>query len=224
MNKALKTILLTTLSLLGACAPYLPQITTLTRDSPAGQAILVVAPSRDSPFARLYTYEKNGAAWRLAGFNGVPATIGRNGLGKQREGDGKSPEGTMRLLSAFGTGPKPEGVKIDYRQTTAHDVWVDDTGSPDYNTWKTYDGDPADKWKSVEKLLLLPCYKYAVVVDYNINPVVKGSGSAIFLHVWRNREKPTAGCTAVSEENMVKILKWLDPRKNPVIIQTDKGS
>jgi L,D-peptidoglycan transpeptidase YkuD (ErfK/YbiS/YcfS/YnhG family) len=61
-------------------------------------------------------------------------------------------------------------------------------------------------------------YKYGVVINYNMNPVIKGKGSAIFLHVWKNRSAGTAGCVAVPEESMTRILKWLEKSKNPVII------
>ena len=61
-------------------------------------------------------------------------------------------------------------------------------------------------------------YKYGIVIEYNTDPVIKGNGSAIFLHIWKNESIPTAGCVAVSEENLIKIIEWLDPVASPLII------
>ena len=61
-------------------------------------------------------------------------------------------------------------------------------------------------------------YKYGVVIEYNTDPVIKGNGSAIFLHIWKGEGIPTAGCVAVSEEDIIKILGWLDPAASPLMI------
>jgi len=61
-------------------------------------------------------------------------------------------------------------------------------------------------------------YKYGIIIEYNTNPVIKGNGSAIFLHIWKAEDMPTAGCVAVSQENILKILDWLDPAASPLII------
>ena len=61
-------------------------------------------------------------------------------------------------------------------------------------------------------------YKYGIVVEYNTNPIIKGKGSAIFIHVWRNRNQPTAGCISISQEKILKLLEWLDPEKEPIIV------
>jgi len=81
-----------------------------------------------------------------------------------------------------------------------------------------YEGDPKERWNSFEKLRI-PAYKYAVGINYNVTNIEPGKGSAISLHIWQGPNKGTSGCTAVSEENMLKILKWLDPNKKPIIIQ-----
>jgi L,D-peptidoglycan transpeptidase YkuD (ErfK/YbiS/YcfS/YnhG family) len=61
-------------------------------------------------------------------------------------------------------------------------------------------------------------YKYTIVIEYNTRPIVAGDGSAIFVHVWRSAESPTAGCVALSERNVKRLLKWLDVSKQPVIV------
>ena len=62
-------------------------------------------------------------------------------------------------------------------------------------------------------------YKYAVFVAHNTSKPKKGAGSCIFLHIWSGPESNTSGCTAISEENMLKVLSVLDEEKKPVLIQ-----
>jgi L,D-peptidoglycan transpeptidase YkuD (ErfK/YbiS/YcfS/YnhG family) len=62
-------------------------------------------------------------------------------------------------------------------------------------------------------------YEYGVWVLYNSNPVSAGNGSCIFIHVWRNEHSGTAGCTAMSKDNILKLIHWLDKKKSPVLLQ-----
>jgi L,D-peptidoglycan transpeptidase YkuD (ErfK/YbiS/YcfS/YnhG family) len=145
--------------------------------------------------------------------------FGKNGIaptGEKREGDGRTPSGVFRIGTAFGYEPSTE-TKLDYRQATADDFWVDDADSPQYNRW--VHGKP--QAKSFERLRRDDiAYKYAAVIEYNTNPVVPGRGSAIFLHVSRPRSSGTDGCVAVEEGDMKWLLGWLDKRLNPAIVIT----
>jgi L,D-peptidoglycan transpeptidase YkuD (ErfK/YbiS/YcfS/YnhG family) len=145
----------------------------------------------------------------------IRCVIGRNRLalaGQKREGDGRTPSGTFRIGTAFGSEATID-TKLNYRLATADDFWVDDPASPEYNRW--VHGKP--EGKSFEKLLI-DYYRYAAVIEYNTDPVVPGKGSAIFLHVWEGEHTPTSGCVAVQEADMKHLLAWLDKRKNPVIV------
>ena len=61
-------------------------------------------------------------------------------------------------------------------------------------------------------------FRYIVVVEYNTDPIVKGAGSAIFIHAWRSEGKPTAGCVAMAEEDVRRLIERLDPKLNPHIV------
>jgi L,D-peptidoglycan transpeptidase YkuD (ErfK/YbiS/YcfS/YnhG family) len=50
-----------------------------------------------------------------------------------------------------------------------------------------------------------------VVIGYNMAPVVRGAGSAIFLHVARPDFSPTAGCIAIEKSTLVSLLPLLGP-------------
>lgn len=184
----------------------------------SSQAVVVRGESADDPHALLTRYEKRGDAWHRVG-DPVPAVLGVNGITlDKQEGDGKSPAGTFLLGRAFGSEQAPSGLRMPYTRTTRYDFWVDDPESADYNRWVTTFEDPHRYWRSFEKLAI-PAYRYAVVIDYNIQPTVPGRGSAIFLHVWSGPDGHTVGCTAIAEQQLVVLLDWLDPAKRPVIIQ-----
>jgi L,D-peptidoglycan transpeptidase YkuD (ErfK/YbiS/YcfS/YnhG family) len=148
----------------------------------------------------------------------MEATIGKNGFalpGEKREGDGKTPSGIFSLKRTFGY-DKTAKTKMPYRQALEDDLWVDDPNAPDYNQWvKQGETDAAsyEKMKREDDQ-----YKYGIVIEYNTAPVIKGHGSAIFFHVWKGKDFPTAGCVAVSEEDIIRILEWLDPNAFPLII------
>jgi L,D-peptidoglycan transpeptidase YkuD (ErfK/YbiS/YcfS/YnhG family) len=58
-----------------------------------------------------------------------------------------------------------------------------------------------------------------VVVGYNTSPTRSGAGSCIFLHIWDGPEQGTAGCTAMEPIRIETLLRWLDPKKAPVLVQ-----
>ncbi|GGH84371.1 L,D-peptidoglycan transpeptidase YkuD (ErfK/YbiS/YcfS/YnhG family) [Pullulanibacillus pueri] len=180
------------------------------------QAMIVTAHSSRSSQALLTVYEWGNGNWEKR--EEMRAVIGQKGITfDMKEGGMRSPAGIYRIRQSFGTEKSPLGIKLPYRQTTAFDYWVDDVTSEDYNQWVVYKGDPDLRWRSYERLSI-PLYKYAAVIGYN-EDAIPNKGSAIFLHIWPGPDKYTAGCTAVSEENIVKLLQWMDPKKNPVIIQ-----
>src|SRR5690606_25202862 len=79
-------------------------------------------------------------------------------------------------------------------------------------------------WKSSEKMAsITPEYDLGVFVAYNSYPVTKGSGSCIFLHVWKDAETPTSGCTAMARADLNRIAAWLDPKMNPYLVQLPKA-
>lgn len=173
--------------------------------------------SCDATKTNLYMIEKYGDAWQQV-FEPLEVTIGRNGLapaGEKREGDGRTPSGIYHLKLAFGY-DKSVHTKMPYRQALEDDIWIDDPDAEDYNHWGKKQLTKATSYEMMKRDDHQ--YKYGIVVEYNTDPVIQGNGSAIFLHVWKGEGMPTAGCVAVSEENMLKILGWLDPAAEPLII------
>jgi len=205
------------------------------------QLVVVSTHSWTSKSGTLQLYSRSHGKWIPFGGK-VAVVLGRNGLawgiglhkrirtGRQKiEGDGCSPAGIFTLGPAFGYSEKPPGgVRLPYRSITERDYYVDDPLSSEYNEWvrlpDSIPNDPSRHWRSAERMRSDDsCYENGIVVHHNMSPVVKGSGSAIFLHVWDGPSSTTAGCTAMSKSDIQAILRWLDPRRNPLLVQAPES-
>ena len=60
----------------------------------------------------------------------------------------------------------------------------------------------------------VPVYRYAAVIAYN-RARTPGAGSAIFLHVGDGQA--TGGCVSLPQADLLKIIRWLSPGRDPVI-------
>jgi L,D-peptidoglycan transpeptidase YkuD (ErfK/YbiS/YcfS/YnhG family) len=183
----------------------------------SSQVVVVTNDDPRSSVAVLFALEERDGHWQQA-FLPMEAVIGRNGfahIGEKREGDGKTPSGVFPLSIVFGYHKTPP-TRMPYRVITREDVWVDDPASPDYNTAVKRDRTAALSFEEMRRHDDL--YKYVIVVDYNTMPVVKDRGSAIFIHLWKGPGEPSAGCIALAEDDVRKLIGWLDPLARPVIV------
>jgi len=162
--------------------------------------------------ATVQTFEKDAGVWHAV-FAPMASLIGRSGFSANRtEGDGTTPTGKYSFGTMFGQQPSP-GVKFPYRRPDAQSVWVDDNASAYYNTWQE---NAALSGEHLASSGYARAYAYAAVINFNMSPVVPHKGSAIFLHV--STGNPTAGCVSVAQSNLLEILRWLDPARDPVIV------
>jgi L,D-peptidoglycan transpeptidase YkuD (ErfK/YbiS/YcfS/YnhG family) len=191
---------------------------TVKRQMGGSSQALLVRNTNDSPVAvEVFALERQNGRWVCAS-DAAEGVIGRRGFappGEKREGDGRTPSGVFPLMLTFGYEPSFP-TRMPYRQITGEDLWVDDIHAADYNRWVTRGMTRASSFEVMKREDGL--YKYGIVVEYNTNPVVRGYGSAIFFHIWRGKGKPTAGCVALSEETIVRILRWLNPAASPLAI------
>lgn len=179
----------------------------------ARQVVIVTSSNWTTDVATLQTFERDGAGWHPA-FPAMSAHIGRAGFSADKhEGDLKTPAGMYGFGTAFGQRPNPGGLKFPYRQADSQSVWVDDVNSPYYNTWQE---NAALSGEHLASSSYVTAYAYAIAIAYNVSPIVKGKGSAIFLHV--STGGGTAGCVSISQASLLQVLRWLDPAKSPVIV------
>jgi L,D-peptidoglycan transpeptidase YkuD (ErfK/YbiS/YcfS/YnhG family) len=188
-----------------------------SRASESAQALLITNNDSLSVTAKIYVLEKVAGQW-TALFEPINAVIGNKGFAppdKKREGDSRTPSGIFPLLITFGY-DETLRTKMPYRQVLPDDLWVDDINADDYNRLVRKEETHASSYEIMRRSDNL--YKYGIVIEYNTDPVIKGRGSAIFLHIWADSNVATGGCVAVSEENILRILEWLDPAAKPLII------
>lgn len=165
---------------------------------------------------------KNGLAWG-AGLNELPSDTAM--ILMKKEGDGKSPAGIFSLTETFGTAQKPDFVKLPFTQLEEWTECVDDVKSSFYNRIVNRMQVGDFDWNSSEKMLAVGTeYDLGITVAHNASPITKGGGSCIFMHIWKDAETGTAGCTAMPRDNLETILKLIDPAKNPVLIQMPEDS
>jgi L,D-peptidoglycan transpeptidase YkuD (ErfK/YbiS/YcfS/YnhG family) len=177
------------------------------------QVVAVTNRSWTSTYATFQAFEKRSdGSWRTV-FGPWTARIGRNGFGaNKREGDGQTPYGAYPVTKTFGVQPNP-GVRVPWFRVGRYDVWVDDPYSSYYNTHQRL---PANgRWRSAESLYQPTAYAYSAFIAYNVPPKA-GYGSAIFLHVTTGRA--TAGCVALTQSQVVSVLRWMDPAKGVKVV------
>lgn len=187
----------------------------------AQQVISVIADQPGDTTATLTAYERSPEGW-VQVHGPWKADIGGHGFapdGQKREGDLRTPTGAYDLGFAFGVLADP-GAKLEYRRITSSSiVWDDDPSSSRYNQW--VDTATQSVGNDPEPMYNRPAYDYGVVIDYNAART-PGLGSAIFLHVTKGT--PTAGCVAIPEDDLVALLRWLDPAKRPRVVMGARDS
>ena len=188
----------------------------------ATKVITVVAQSYSSTTARLQAWSKaSGGGWFRHG-KSVVAHIGADGLGNASEYRSATPVGSYTLTRAFGRYANP-GTRLKYFHSRPSDWWISELG-PLYNTHQRCSSGCSFHQGSPNEHLyyITPYYNYAVVIDYNTrnspSGVVQGAGSAFFLHVYPAGTGATAGCVAIRQAKLVRLMRWLNPGAHPRIL------
>lgn len=142
--------------------------------------------------------------------------IGKNGFGKKREGDLKTPLGEFRALTAFGIKPDP-GTMLPYIDVNENIVACD-SNCRYYNRIVNLAelGDSAEAVSGENMAELIPEYNYGIALDYNPECVYP-LGSAIFFHC-KGLKSWTGGCIAADEDIVRHILQTCGPDLRFVII------
>ena len=140
--------------------------------------------------------------------------LGKAGIQKKiKEGDNITPKGTYKILNIYYRQDRIKKINCSIKKIkiTKKIGWCDDSKSKYYN-----------------KQIKLPCglsheilyrkdhiYDIVCVINYNINPTLKGKGSAIFLHVAKNKYQKTKGCIALKKNHLIQLLPLI--KKNTKI-------
>ena len=201
----------------------------------ARQAVVVVTPGWNADHGTLRTFERTDGDWREVG-TAQSVGVGRNGsawgLGLhpdglpgpiKQEGDGRSPAGVFGIGEAFGYAAKAR-TALPYAAMQASHYCMDVSGSRLYNRIVDADTVGADAVVGSTEPMRLDLrkpgdqrYRLGFVIEHN--PQARpNAGSCIFAHLWKQPGEATAGCTAMADPTMDRLLTWLRPGQHPVFV------
>ncbi|MFC3053647.1 L,D-transpeptidase family protein [Kordiimonas pumila] len=148
----------------------------------------------------------------------APCALGRSGVrlvGEKREGDGYTPAGRYPLRYVY---YRPDRIAAPMTGLPVYPLsvdmgWCDDPESPDYNRPVRLPFVPSHEqlWRDDE------IYDLILVIGHNDSPVIAHMGSAVFVHIARENFSPTAGCVALQQESLLRLLRQSGPGDQIVI-------
>jgi len=126
---------------------------------------------------------------------------------KKKEGDNITPKGEFKIIKVYYRDDKVKNIttsikKLKIKKNTG---WCDDSNSKFYNKQiKLPSKFSHEKLYRNDNL-----YDLILVSNYNMNPIIKNKGSAIFIHVAKNSYEKTKGCIALKKEHLIKLLSQI---------------
>jgi L,D-peptidoglycan transpeptidase YkuD (ErfK/YbiS/YcfS/YnhG family) len=140
----------------------------------------------------------------------LPCALGRGGPGhRKREGDGLTPIGRFTALAALyrpdRMGRPLTGVPVG--QIRPDLGWADDPKDRRYNRPIPLPAACGHERMWRDDAL----YDLVLDLSYNRGPIIRGRGSAIFLHSARPGFLPTEGCVAVDRRRIRQLTEQIGP-------------
>jgi L,D-peptidoglycan transpeptidase YkuD (ErfK/YbiS/YcfS/YnhG family) len=194
------------------------------------QLLVGVAPDWNSMRGEMRKYERErGGKWIEQG-TAIPVLFGKNGLAwgiglagqnesglPKKERDGRAPAGIFRIGEIFTYDAQlPPGSDYPFHQVTEADIWSDDPRSPNYNRHVVIDPkNPPDNYSHERMRPGDFAYHWLVEIRHNSDPPAPGAGSAIFFHTRRGVSRPTAGCTTMAREDLIRTIQWFRAPNHP---------
>ena len=139
----------------------------------------------------------------------IKCAIGKKGIGyKRKEGDLITPSGQYKIKFLLYRKDRVKILtKLKKKVIKKNMGWCDDPKSVHYN--KLVKLPFAHKHEKLFKKENI--YDIILVLNYNMNPIKKGKGSAIFIHIANNNFKKTEGCVAIKKPSLLKLIKEINP-------------
>ena len=139
----------------------------------------------------------------------VKCTIGKRGIkSRKKEGDLTTPRGIFKIKELYYRKDRIKDLRTKVKKIIIKKNmgWCDDSSSSKYN-----------------KIIRLPfnfsheklyrkdnIYDLMLVINFNMRPIKKNKGSAIFIHVAKKDFSPTKGCIAIKKNELKKLLKIIN--------------
>jgi len=139
----------------------------------------------------------------------IKCSIGKRGIkNKKKEGDKITPKGKFKIKIIFYRKDRIPNFnsKIPKMPINKNMGWCDDPKSKYYNKLIKF----PFKYKAEKLYRTDNIYDIILVLNFNTNPIRRGKGSAIFIHIAKKNYSKTLGCVSVSKKNLKKIIKKID--------------
>tara|TARA_B110000438_G_scaffold293028_1_gene332230 strand:+ start:109 stop:600 length:492 start_codon:yes stop_codon:yes gene_type:complete len=138
-------------------------------------------------------------------------SIGKSGVKSlKKEGDLATPKGLYKLGPLYYRKDRIKSIKskIKKKIIKKNMGWCDDINSKKYNKEINF------PYKySAEKIYRNDnIYDILINIRYNQYRVIKGKGSAIFLHIAKKKYTPTKGCVAISKKDFLKLISLINKK------------
>lgn len=141
----------------------------------------------------------------------VKCAIGKRGIKKKKyEGDLITPKGIFKIKEIFYRKDRVKNLKTKIKKKIIKKNmgWCDDPKSKSYNKLIKY----PFNLKSEKLFRSDNVYDIILVLNFNMSPIKKNKGSAIFIHIAKKFFSPTKGCVAIKKSDMIKILKFVNKK------------
>jgi L,D-peptidoglycan transpeptidase YkuD (ErfK/YbiS/YcfS/YnhG family) len=134
--------------------------------------------------------------------------LGKTGIGKKKiEGDSITPRGKFNIVKIYYRSDRLKKISSKFKliKISKNKGWCDDPNSKSYNQLIKL----PTKY-NYEKLYRKDnMYDLLIVLSYNMSPIIKNKGSAIFIHIARQNYKKTSGCVAIKKTHLIKLIKTI---------------
>jgi L,D-peptidoglycan transpeptidase YkuD (ErfK/YbiS/YcfS/YnhG family) len=142
-------------------------------------------------------------------------SLGKGGIGKkEKEGDKITPKGTYKIVKIYYRNDRVKKIFSDFKlfKIKKNMGWCDDPKSKKYNQLVKI----PNKYGYEELNRKDNIYDLVLVLNYNMKPIIKNKGSAIFIHIANKNYKKTAGCIGLKKSHLINIIKKI--KKNTKVI------
>ena len=146
--------------------------------------------------------------------------LGKRGIGyKRKEGDLITPKGVYKIRYILYRKDRVKKIQTKIKKIAIRKNmgWCDDPKSNNYNKLVRL---PSSY--NFEKLFIKEnYYDIILILNYNMNPIIKNKGSAIFIHIAKKNYNKTEGCIALKKVHLLKIIKKIN-KNTKVKIENQK--
>ncbi|MGV3525151.1 MAG: L,D-transpeptidase family protein [Candidatus Sericytochromatia bacterium] len=176
---------------------------------------------------------KNGLGWGRGLFDAADT----NG-DFRREGDKRAPAGMFSLGTAFGLATPAQAqawlgsLQLPYLHLSPTIRCIGDSQSSRYNELvdiasvpRDWQDDGANENMRLDAIRDEGAYRWGIFVNHNHPSNPPGmqrdriSGSCIFVHIWKDAQTGTSGCTGLSKASLLTLLRWLRADRHPILVQ-----